>query len=338
MTRWRFSMELFVKLFLDDVGSEPGSIIQESSGFTAREQRFRHEMERLKNAHQKDLRFETMERDRVLLIQKTFRTLNAHYFRNQSINSSSSVPPLAVQRVKVTFKDEPGEGSGVARSFYASIVEAILSEEKLPTLELGAYGVSSAAQTSSTQRQQRSSRERRTTLAAYLRIDRRSSSLPLSSEARPFKFSLVSSADSSGTSNSDASINEHWTPGKIKLGLNIFPKVAAIQPFHAEKITGMLLEGLPSAHLQRLLHVEDDLRMKVEEAMTLLASQSTRETPANDPAMLSERVVTPRTTSFDKQLNEYAPLFWQPDKKGVYAPRPGKYTAERLTAYRNVGR
>jgi hypothetical protein len=39
------------------------------------------------------------------------------------MNSSSAIPPLAVQRVKVTFKDEPGEGSGVARSFYASIVE-----------------------------------------------------------------------------------------------------------------------------------------------------------------------------------------------------------------------
>ena len=66
-----------------------------------------------------------MERDRILLIQKTFRTLNSYYYRNQNINSSSSssIPPLAVQRVKVTFKDEPGEGSGVARSFYASIAE-----------------------------------------------------------------------------------------------------------------------------------------------------------------------------------------------------------------------
>jgi hypothetical protein len=64
-----------------------------------------------------------MERDRVTLIQKTFRTLNSYYYRNQNMNSSSTVPPLAVQRVKVTFKDEPGEGSGVARSFYASIVE-----------------------------------------------------------------------------------------------------------------------------------------------------------------------------------------------------------------------
>ncbi len=64
-----------------------------------------------------------MERDRISLIQKTFRTLNSYYYRNQNMNSSSSVPPLAVQRVKVTFKDEPGEGSGVARSFYSSIVE-----------------------------------------------------------------------------------------------------------------------------------------------------------------------------------------------------------------------
>ena len=64
-----------------------------------------------------------MERDRTLLIQKTFRTLNTYYYRNHNMSSSSSVPPLAVQRVKVTFKDEPGEGSGVARSFYASVVE-----------------------------------------------------------------------------------------------------------------------------------------------------------------------------------------------------------------------
>jgi hypothetical protein len=67
-----------------------------------------------------------MERDRVLLLQKTFRTLNAYFYRHQNLNSSTSsstTPPLAVQRVKVTFKDEPGEGSGVARSFYALTVQ-----------------------------------------------------------------------------------------------------------------------------------------------------------------------------------------------------------------------
>ena len=64
-----------------------------------------------------------MERDRIALIQKTFRTLNAYFYRYQSINPTSAIPPLAVQRIRVTFKDEPGEGTGVARSFYASIVE-----------------------------------------------------------------------------------------------------------------------------------------------------------------------------------------------------------------------
>lgn len=61
LARWRFSIELFVKLFLEDVGNEPGSIINESSGFSAREQRFRHDMERIKNAHQKDIRFEAVK-------------------------------------------------------------------------------------------------------------------------------------------------------------------------------------------------------------------------------------------------------------------------------------
>ena len=68
LTRWRISIELFVKLFLDDVGLEPGSIINESSGFSTREQRFRHEMERLKNAHQKDIRFEAVRRRKMKII------------------------------------------------------------------------------------------------------------------------------------------------------------------------------------------------------------------------------------------------------------------------------
>ncbi len=35
----------------------------------------------------------------------------------------------------MAFKDEPGEGSGVARSFYVAFAQAILSSEKLPSLE-----------------------------------------------------------------------------------------------------------------------------------------------------------------------------------------------------------
>ena len=52
-----------------------------------------------------------------------------------SLRSSSSQPPLVVNRVKVTFLNEPGEGTGVARSFYTALAEAILSNHKIPNLE-----------------------------------------------------------------------------------------------------------------------------------------------------------------------------------------------------------
>ncbi|KAF5401972.1 hypothetical protein PHET_04640 [Paragonimus heterotremus] len=39
---------------------------------------------------------------------------------------------LSCQRVKVAFRDEPGEGSGVARSFFTAFSEAVLAPEPLP--------------------------------------------------------------------------------------------------------------------------------------------------------------------------------------------------------------
>lgn len=63
-----------------------------------------------------------MERDRTQLIVQTIKELNTQY-NACNRRASASQPPLAVARVKVTFKDEPGEGSGVARSFYTAIAE-----------------------------------------------------------------------------------------------------------------------------------------------------------------------------------------------------------------------
>ena len=135
----------------------------------------------------------------------------------------------------------------------------------------------------------------------------------LSLEARPFELNPSSSTE--------PSIIELWVPSKIKIGLSIYPKIATIQTFYAEKITGMFLEGLPSAQLQRLINID--------EAMNILTA------PTEIPS--STVVVNDRLLS-NKQLNEDTPLFWQPNQKGVYAPRPGKHTSERLTAYRNIGR
>ena len=40
----------------------------------------------------------------------------------------------------------------------------------------------------------------------------------------------------------------------------------------------------------------------------------------------------------EEDLEDNSPLFWQPGKRGYYAPRVGKATPERISAYRNVGR
>ena len=139
--RWRLALDLFGRVFVDDVGLEPGSIISELGGFPVKEAKFRREMEKLRNSRTADLTIQKIERERGQLIVQAFKELNAHYSQNQR-RSSSSQPPLVVNRVKVTFLNEPGEGSGVARSFYTALAEAVLSNQKLPNLESAQVGSS----------------------------------------------------------------------------------------------------------------------------------------------------------------------------------------------------
>lgn len=159
--RWRLALDLFGRVFCDDVGSEPGSVISELGGFPVKESKFRREMEKIRNSQQRDIILDVrvlflslfqicfillftcviktersqlswnsilficvnqVERDRNLLIVQSFKQLNTQYNRR----TNTSGPPLAVHRVKVTFKDEPGEGSGVARSFYTAIANVRL--------------------------------------------------------------------------------------------------------------------------------------------------------------------------------------------------------------------
>ena len=71
-----------------------------------------------------------VERDRIPMIRHTFRRLDTFFGRR----GPSSIP-VNVHRLRVSFKDEPGEGSGVVRSFYTAIGEALLVEENLPELD-----------------------------------------------------------------------------------------------------------------------------------------------------------------------------------------------------------
>ncbi|VDO05272.1 unnamed protein product [Rodentolepis nana] len=51
-------------------------------------------------------------------------------------SSSSGIPILLSRRVKVVFRGEPGEGSGVTRSFISSFAEAVTADARLPDLSL----------------------------------------------------------------------------------------------------------------------------------------------------------------------------------------------------------
>ncbi|XP_066269411.1 E3 ubiquitin-protein ligase UBR5-like [Branchiostoma lanceolatum] len=340
--RWRLCLELFGRVFLDDVGAEPGSVLTELGGFEVKQAKFRREMEKLRNSQQRDLTLE-VERERTLLIQQTLRQLNTQFGRR----SSTGGPPMAVHRVKVTFKDEPGEGSGVARSFYTAIAQAFLSSDKLPNLDSvlgGTKGVHYSLIQRLRSRERERERERRSSSSGSLRrsVSRereRSANQrgQLSIDARPFY-------PGGNRENED----EPLPPHRQALGERLYPKVQALQPSLAGKITGMLLEMSP-AQLLLLLASEDSLRQRVEEAVDIILSHGRESTadPLGAIDLFSYSSDTKAKKAFhserypddeDSDDEDNSPLFYQPGKRGFYSPRPGRNTPERLNCFRNVGR
>lgn len=98
--RWRLTLELFGRVFVDDVGLEPGSVISELGGFPVKESRFRRDMEKLRSSQQRDLTLSKLDRDRNQLLLQTFKELNNQYSSSQR-RATSPHPPIAFNRVKV---------------------------------------------------------------------------------------------------------------------------------------------------------------------------------------------------------------------------------------------
>lgn len=135
--RWRLTSDLFGRVFCDDVGIEPESIVRKLVGFQLKEIRFRRDMERLRNIATRELPIE-VERNRHQLLISTFKALNNMYSLQCSrrVATTTYPPPLCLSRIKVTFKDEQGEGSGVARSFYTAFAEAVLADAPFPAINI----------------------------------------------------------------------------------------------------------------------------------------------------------------------------------------------------------
>lgn len=392
--RWRLSLILFGRVFQEDVGMEPGSIISELGGFPVKEAKFRRHMEKLRNGQQRDLTLSKIDRARSCLIPQTFKELNTQY----NNNNRRLQPPLAFNRVKVTFKDEPGEGSGVARSFYTLIAEALLSRENLPNLESAQVGSSKYNVPFSTMIRQRNvsgggqgssvtiasnspanppPRElsepiRRLTNKRTLWRNRDNRKVTLNFDSRPFRPA------------SEGGNNEHLSGHQQQLGERLYNKVNQIHPTQASKITGMLLD-LPATQWIMLLSSDETLRQKANEAMATItmrhrtdrdgigsasgnnnnnqqssapvslniSSSATLNIISSDASPNSQqqapqgsgstsqqapKKLNPIVVLEDCQIDDNAPLFYQPGKPNFYSPRQGYPSFERINAFRNVGR
>lgn len=335
LSRWQLTLELFGRVFVDDVGAEPGSVISELGGFPVKEVRFRRDMEKLRNSQQRDLTLSKIERERNSLLQQTFKELNNQYSA-YSRRSMGGTPPLAMNRVKVTFKDEPGEGSGVARSFYAAIAEAILSPDKLPNLE-GCQAGNRSLQYNIIQRLR--SRERdKERRSGNTGSQATKSGGGLRYDAPPFV--MPGEAGGSGQAS-----NDHLSPHRQQLGQRLYPRVHALRPSLASKITGMLLEQ-SAAQLLLLLASEDALREKVDEALEIIVSHGREAETLLDLDVFNlgergRRSAAARRSDAEEEEEDgedCSPLVYQPGKRGFYSPRQGKCTPDRLNAFRNVGR
>ncbi|KAJ2943793.1 hypothetical protein O0L34_g8113 [Tuta absoluta] len=362
--RWRLSLDLFGRVFTEDVGLEAGSVVAELGGFPVKEVKFRRDMEKLRNSQQRDLTLHKMERDRAKLLQQTFAELNSA-FAGQNRRAHSAQPPLVVNRVKVTFRDEPGEGSGVARSFYTSVAEALLANEKLPPLEpttnsgssntsssngttnaaAPAGGTSSSSGNSGPRSGAGRARSKDTTRRTPGRPAprppaARESRRVLSIDARPYSPQAAPGTEGAGFSGErPGGHNEHLTLHQAQLGERLYPKVHSLHPTFAGKITGMLLELTP-AQLLVLLASEDALRQKVREAMDLIVMHPSEAILGINPADLDVFSLSERSGAAPAAPapDDAAPLFYMPGKRGYYSPRQGRATPERINAFRNVGR
>ena len=116
----------------------------------------------------------------------------------------------------------------------------------------------------------------------------------------------------------------------------------------------MLLELSP-AQLVLLLASEEALRQRVDEAVDIIMNHnrdmsadsimdldifnlSASAAPAEKRKSGLSSSRRSEVSDEEEDLEDTSPLYWQPGKRGYYAPRAGKNTPERLNAFRNVGR
>uniref|UniRef100_A0A0N4ZYJ3 E3 ubiquitin-protein ligase UBR5 n=1 Tax=Parastrongyloides trichosuri TaxID=131310 RepID=A0A0N4ZYJ3_PARTI len=268
-----------------------------------------------------------------------------------SVGSSHKNGSLACKSVKVTFHNEPGEGSGVARSFYTALGEAFTSMKFLPMKGMtGMVDAQEKKDKSSGSNNDPSNRRRTANRSGALGFNRRNR-IPynISVVCHPFyPLDERNRGDEERNSSNDGTVDEALN----NTGMRLLPKVREITSELANKVTGMILT-LPSNSVMVLLDNEDLLRQQVQDCVNLLTTAgvgnndygpseaSPQSIPQPEPeskAPSSPVKKTPSTETFDYENSDIKPLFYKASKNGNYTINPGLNTPGRLNAFRNVGR
>ncbi|OWA51736.1 E3 ubiquitin-protein ligase UBR5 [Hypsibius exemplaris] len=297
--RWRQSLDLFSRVFADDVGAEPDSLIGDIAAFPVKEAKFRKEMERLRLPQSRDLILD-VQRARADLIPESFAILNAFFNRRGSSNAA-----LPCQKIKVTFRDEPGEGNGVARSYFTVIAEALLTQDKLPQLDRPPPPLPARQQSHGHDRDRggvhwmgNEASTRLRFMREHMRGEqlREASNSAASAVAAASRRALADRVEAEmlvgagGTGsgafpdvtappfrpNSSSSRHFGWSPERTEMAEAIYENITHLRPSFSssvvQRLSGMILQ-LDMANLELMLQNEDVLNARVDEAVQALHQQ-----------------------------------------------------------------
>ena len=310
MGRWRFTIELFCKLIMTSKKNENIKILKFLEDFPTKETRFRDEMEKLTfdiGKEQREILFE-ISRDRSQIILDTFGQLHTFVEERRGL-----LTPLCVKQVKVTFKNEQGEGSGVSRSFYTCLAEAVLTDENLPLFD--DFITNSPRDLNEFQL------------------------VPLNVFASPFHPHYITS----NIEREKVLQGSRIYPSVVRL----------IGLINSDKVTGMLLNLPSSHlnHMHNNNNIFTRYVMYAYETLRTHLNSPFAASNFNDlnPSIHICNLIgsnlsytsgeTPNAKRVKKSvLSELSPLFFQPGKNGIYSPRAGKYTTTRQQCYLCIGR
>ncbi|KAF0990455.1 hypothetical protein HZS_6382 [Henneguya salminicola] len=341
--RWHSLIDIFGQIFFDSVGCEGSSIYREICRFESKQNAFRIFLDKLKSATTSELKLENLDRRHDKIIVQTFKILN-NQFQKRELTIRAINSPFS--RIRVLFKDEPGEGSGVTRNFFSVICDAIKSIEKLPDLT-STFDLNETIHVLGPNTESHIDNQSMDTLLGRLGRSIRSNA----GRGEPNWAGILDTLDGTITEphsrqrRNATIINDPITLAQIeqmtrdpsleatkqtqtRLTVLLKKKVTKLSPDFVTLGVEALMQLSPDV-LYNCISDDEYLKSRLHLIIELYGDLKHKSSKSKDMfEFFLDASVFP----------EDSPLFFQPGKPGFYFPTNAKKTFSRLNAYRNVGR